>query len=118
MPRATKIPEAKPMTKWEKFAREKGIKKQKKDRMVYDEHHQEYRPRFGYKRANAGIEDMPVVEVKPGQDPYSDPWSDARADKKARVKKNVKNQQRNTGRALKAAGKSQPGTYGEDECDT
>ncbi|RYH31833.1 hypothetical protein EON65_01840 [archaeon] len=34
LPRFTKIPEPKPETKWEKFAREKGIKKTKKDRMV------------------------------------------------------------------------------------
>lgn len=99
MPRSAKVPEPKPETKWEKFAKEKGITKKKKDRMVYDEDNEEYRPRFGYKRVKNGIEENPVIEIKPGQDPYADPWADERADKKLRVKKNLKNQMRNTGRA-------------------
>lgn len=37
LPRARKIPEPKPMTKWQKFAQEKGIKKQKRDKKVYDQ---------------------------------------------------------------------------------
>jgi len=63
--------------------------------MVFDEEDQQYKPRFGYKRIKNGQEDVPIVEVKPGQDPYADPWADDRKDKKDRVKKNLKNQQRN-----------------------
>lgn len=37
LPRTRKCPVPKPLTKWEKFAQEKGIKKQKKDKKVYDE---------------------------------------------------------------------------------
>lgn len=37
LPRARKIPEPKPLTKWQKFAQEKGIKKQKRDKKVYDQ---------------------------------------------------------------------------------
>jgi regulator of ribosome biosynthesis len=69
--------------------------------MVFDEDQQEYRPRFGYKRANNGVLDLPIVEVKAGQDPYADPWSEARSEKKARVEKNQKNQMRNKIRAGK-----------------
>lgn len=36
LPRARKVPEPKPMTKWQKFAQEKGIKKQKRDKKVFD----------------------------------------------------------------------------------
>jgi regulator of ribosome biosynthesis len=54
LPRANPLPQPKPLTKWEKFAKEKGIKKKKRERMIYDEDHQEYRPRFGYKRTNSG----------------------------------------------------------------
>ena len=107
MPRATKVPEPKPETKWEKFAKEKGIKKKKRERMVFDENNQEFRPRFGYKGANSGIEEIPIVEVKPGQDPFADPWAEARTDKKARVKKNTKAMLKNQGRALGKKG------YGE-----
>ena len=50
----TKIPREKPIpkkqeTKWEAFARCKGIKKHKKERMVYDKEAKEWRPRWGYK---------------------------------------------------------------------
>lgn len=76
--------------------------------MVFDEANQEYRPRYGYKRANSGIEEIPIVEVKPGQDPYADPWAEARADKKARIKKNTKAMLKNQG---KASGNSK--SYGE-----
>lgn len=37
LPRARKIPEPKALTKWQKFAQEKGIKKQKRDKKVYDQ---------------------------------------------------------------------------------
>lgn len=77
--------------------------------MVYDENNQEFRPRFGYKRANSGIEEVPIIEVKPGQDPFADPWAEARAEKKERVKKNTKQMLRNKGKALgnsKSYGKS------------
>lgn len=49
---AAQIPKPKPPTRWEKFAMLKGIQNRKRSRMVYDEAHDEYRPRWGYKRAN------------------------------------------------------------------
>lgn len=36
MPRSKRLPEKKPPTKWEKFAKEKGIQKRKKAGMKYD----------------------------------------------------------------------------------
>lgn len=36
LPRSKKCPQPKPMTKWEKFAQEKGIRKTKKDKKVFD----------------------------------------------------------------------------------
>ena len=95
LPREKRIPEAKPETKWEKFAREKGIKNKKRERMIFDEELQEYRPRYGYKRANNGIEDIPIVEIKNGQDPFADPWAEERKEKKARITKNTKQQLKN-----------------------
>ena len=49
IPREKRIPDPKPETKWEKFAKDKGIKNKKRDRMVYDEVDQQYKPRYGYK---------------------------------------------------------------------
>jgi regulator of ribosome biosynthesis len=47
LPRAKPIPKEKPMTRWEKFAKSKGIQKKKQDRYEYDETLGEERPRFG-----------------------------------------------------------------------
>jgi regulator of ribosome biosynthesis len=116
-PREKRIPEPKGETKWEKFAREKGIKNKKRDRMVFDEATDEYRPRYGYKGINKGIEDQPIVEVKAGQDPYADPWEDARVDKKKRLDKNKKQQEKNIERIAIAKGtkkkRFQKDTYGK-----
>jgi regulator of ribosome biosynthesis len=49
IPREKHIPTDKAQTRWEKFALEKGIKKKKRERMVWDEDKKEWRPRFGFK---------------------------------------------------------------------
>lgn len=69
--------------------------------MVYEEETGEYKPRFGYKRIKNGLEDIPIVEVKEGQDPYQDPWQVDRQEKKERIKKNQKNQFKNEQHRLK-----------------
>ncbi len=70
--------------------------------MVYDDNSGEFRPRYGYKRADSGIDEIPIVEVKAGKDPNVDPWAASKKEKKARVEKNLHNQMNNK---LKAAGK-------------
>lgn len=62
--RAKPIPAPRKDTKWEKFAAEKGIQKKKRSRMIWDEQSNEWRPRWGYKRANGGAENEPIIEVK------------------------------------------------------
>lgn len=106
-PREKRIPEPKAETRWERFARDKGIKNKKKERMVFDEVAEEYRPRYGYKRANSGIDDQPIVEVKKGQDPFADPWAEARTEKKKRVEKNEKQRNKNIER-ITLKGKKRP----------
>ena len=39
----------KPATKWEQFAKKKGIVKKKKDRLVGDDEEKTWKPRFGYR---------------------------------------------------------------------
>ena len=57
IPREKPIPIPKPPTKWEKYAKEKGIvNKKKKSRMVWDEVVKDWVPRFGYKKAQAEVE--------------------------------------------------------------
>jgi regulator of ribosome biosynthesis len=65
IPREKPIPKAKALTKWEEYAQLKGIQKKKKGRMVFDEDFGEWRPRWGYKRANNTLDkDNWVVEQK------------------------------------------------------
>ena len=71
--------------------------------MVFDENEGEYRPRFGYKRTKNGIEDIPIVEVKAGQDPYADPWAEDRQAKQTRKNKNLENAMKNQ---LRVGGKN------------
>lgn len=41
-----------PESKWEKFAKKKGIVKKKKDSLVWDEEEKKWKPRFGYRGIN------------------------------------------------------------------
>lgn len=94
LPREKPIPKAKPLTRWQKFAKAKGIQNRKRDRMVFDEESDEYKPRFGFKGINQVDKDW-CMEVADGADLEADLYSEARADKKARVEKNKAQQLRN-----------------------
>ena len=63
LPRAKPLPKPKPLTKWEKFARAKGISKTKKDKKVWDEEKQEWVNRWGWKGANKDKEVQWLTEV-------------------------------------------------------
>jgi regulator of ribosome biosynthesis len=108
IPREKRIPDPKPETKWEKFAKEKGIKNKKRERMIFDEVDQQYKPRYGYKRANNGIQDIPIVEIKAGDDPYKDPWTEEKQMKRQKVEKNKKQQVKNILRAKGKSGTTDP----------
>jgi regulator of ribosome biosynthesis len=105
LPRAKPLPQAKPPTKWEQFAKIKGIQKRKRSRMVWDETLQKYMPRWGFKRAGS-VDQVWAVEHKgEGAD---DPWTREERERKERVAKNEKQRQRNILRA--AGGDRVPGT--------
>mmetsp|Transcript_14235 Transcript_14235/g.20128 ORF Transcript_14235/g.20128 Transcript_14235/m.20128 type:complete len:350 (-) Transcript_14235:20-1069(-) len=101
IPRSKPLPQPKPETLWEKFAKTKGIQKKKKKGKVWDETHQEWRRSFGYKRANEGVLGDVIYEPKQGnvEDETGDPWSKAREDKIVRVNKNMVRQEKNYNRA-------------------
>ena len=115
-PREKPCPEPKGETSWEKFAKSKGIKKVKKERMIYDDTTKQFAPRYGYKGVNQGIEDQVIIEVKPGQDPNVDPWSKAKEEKKERINKNEIKRQRNIERNERGKGRGKKGkieSYGK-----
>lgn len=105
LPREKPVPRPKETTTWEKFAKEKGILNKKRSRMVWDEQYEEFRPRWGYKKANTQEQDW-AIPVKESDDPYADPWEKMAVEKKDRVIKNKLNQLKNMSAAAKARGET------------
>ncbi|KAJ2355375.1 Rhodanese- sulfurtransferase, partial [Coemansia sp. RSA 2618] len=95
LPREKPLPKEKPMTRWEKFAKIKGIENRKKSRLVFDEGTGEYRPRFGYKGVNNDDQKPWLIEVPGNADPYADQYQERRDEKKERIEKNQRRQNRN-----------------------
>ncbi|KAJ2078476.1 Rhodanese- sulfurtransferase [Coemansia sp. RSA 988] len=95
LPREKPIPKEKPMTRWEKFAKIKGIQNRKKSRMVFDDNQGEWRPRYGYKGVNNDDQRPWLVEVPSNADPEKDQFQVPREEKKERINKNQRRQQRN-----------------------
>eukprot|EP00461_Guttulinopsis_vulgaris_P003513 UN03514 len=88
------------MTRWEKFAQQKGLKKRKRDKLVFDEEHDEWRERFGKNKANDkstqwAIEEREIKSKLKKENPNLDPWTILEMEKKERVGKNKKQQDRN-----------------------
>ena len=123
-PREKPLPKKKPMTKWEAFAKQKGINaKKKKSRMVWCEVTKSWKPRWGYMSAkkakvrnykvffkfkyeilqelnkNGESKDW-VREVKDGDDLEIDPWTKEKRDKKERVDKNETARLKNIGMVI------------------
>mmetsp|Transcript_15258 Transcript_15258/g.21259 ORF Transcript_15258/g.21259 Transcript_15258/m.21259 type:complete len:469 (+) Transcript_15258:94-1500(+) len=100
-PRSLPPPPPKKDTKWERFAKERGIptNKEKRSRKVWDETTQSWGFRHGYQKANNDAQEWPIMEVKRNDDPLADPWEKIRDAKKKRVDKNTENRMRNQERA-------------------
>jgi len=88
VPREKPIPKPKLPTKWETFAKSKGIHKKKRGRMLYDDVAKEWKPRFGYDKAGGDKEQNWVVEVPGNGDPYKDWLGESEDKKKEKVAKN------------------------------
>eukprot|EP01029_Cantina_marsupialis_P001700 TRINITY_DN11507_c0_g1_i1.p1 TRINITY_DN11507_c0_g1~~TRINITY_DN11507_c0_g1_i1.p1 ORF type:complete len:265 (+),score=66.71 TRINITY_DN11507_c0_g1_i1:35-796(+) len=99
IPREKPCPKPKEPTRWEKFASERGIKKRKRERMVFDEDADEFRPRWGYKRANDQIGEAILETKADGMDPFTK----LKLEKQKRVIENQMNQLKNLKRTTKKA---------------
>ncbi|KAG9478866.1 hypothetical protein GDO78_012497 [Eleutherodactylus coqui] len=100
IPREKPVPKPRAPTRWEEFAKLKGIQKKKKTNLVWDEVHKEWRRRWGYKRAKDDTKDW-VIEVPHTADPNQDQFAKRVNAKKERVAKNELNRLRNLARADK-----------------
>ena len=102
LPRMLPPPPPKQLTKWEQFAKDRGIApKGKQSRTVFDEATGEWKHLTGSldNKANAGPESWPIIEVKKNDDPMQDPWERLREEKKSRIGKNTESRMRNAERA-------------------
>lgn len=100
LPREKPAPKPKPPTKWEQFAKLKGIQKKKKTNLVWDEVHKEWKRRWGYKRAKDDTKEW-LIEVPESADPNEDQFAKRNKAKKERVAKNEFNRLKNIARAQK-----------------
>lgn len=113
LPREKPVPKQKALTKWELFAKKKGIQKKAKDgKQVYDETRGEWVNKWGYKGIkNRNAEDYGIIELddkktnnnnKQGdKDGLIDPRSLRREERKRLIKKNQRLQKKNAGRVSK-----------------
>ncbi|XP_072323751.1 ribosome biogenesis regulatory protein homolog [Scyliorhinus torazame] len=101
IPREKALPKTRPPTRWEEFAKLKGIQKKKKSNLAWDKEKKEWRRRWGYKRANDETKDW-VIEVPATADPNEDQFAKRVTAKKERVAKNELSRLRNIARAQKS----------------
>ncbi|GAB6032640.1 Rhodanese- sulfurtransferase [Chamberlinius hualienensis] len=100
VPREKPLPKAAPLTKWEEYAKAKGIQKRNKTKKVWDEGAKEWKPRWGYRRGDDNTKDW-LIEVPGNADPYEDQFDKRKNDKKERVAKNEFQRLRNIAKANK-----------------
>jgi regulator of ribosome biosynthesis len=100
LPREKHLPKPKPPTKWEQFAKMKGITKRKKNKREWDEQTQSWKRTYGYDRVNDD-RDIPIIEAKETDEAGVDPFAQRKEDKKKQVDKQEKNRLENLKRAAK-----------------
>lgn len=102
LPRAKPIPKPKEPTKWERFARAKGIKSKSsktRENKVWDDTTRKWVPRFGYNKVKNDEQKDWLIEIPDQADPNVDYFAKKKEDKKERVAKNKFQQLRNVARA-------------------
>jgi len=101
LPREKRVPKGDNLTKWQAYAKEKGITKKKKTKLVWDELVNQWVPRYGYRRAAAEHEKDWVLEVPQNADPYEDQFEKRTEAKSERVAKNELQRLKNIARSRK-----------------
>ncbi|XP_048761929.2 ribosome biogenesis regulatory protein homolog [Ostrea edulis] len=102
IPREKPIPKDKHLTKWQQYAQLKGIQKRKKSRMTWDDQAKEWRPRWGYKRANDDTQEWCLEVPDNAEDPNVDLFAKRKEQKKERLAKNELQRLRNIARSQKS----------------
>ena len=95
LPRSLPIPVAKPMTKWEKYKKEKGITQRKRSRMVYSEEIGDWVPRWGRGSVKKIQDSMnwAMEEKEPGVNPFEQKSNEKQLAKAKQLKRQIKNEE-------------------------
>lgn len=101
LPREKPLPKERPPTKWEQYARTKGIQRRKKPKLIWDEELKEWKPRYGYRRVEKEDAKNWLIEVPHTADPYEDQFAKRSDEKTERIAKNEFQRMRNIARAKK-----------------
>lgn len=101
LPRSKPVPKPKPLTKWQEFAKLKGIQKKKNSKLSWDEQLQKWVPLYGYKKAIAEKAKNWVLEVPNNADPMEDQFAKVTKAKSEKVAKNELQRLRNIAKARK-----------------
>lgn len=98
LPRAKSVPEPKQPTKWERFAKEKGIKSKSsktRDKLNWDDATRKWVPRYGYNKVKNDEQKDWLIEIPDQADPNVDYFAKKKEEKKERIAKNKFQQLRN-----------------------
>ncbi|KAH0445952.1 hypothetical protein IEQ34_025213 [Dendrobium chrysotoxum] len=99
LPREKPLPKPRAETKWEAFAKRKGIANKKKDKMVWDDEAKEWVPRWGFKGKNKKEEEQWIHELPNNVDDDHNPVSALKKQRKERSLHNKGQQLKNATRA-------------------
>lgn len=99
LPRSKTVPRPRALTKWEQFAKDKGIVKKKKAKLSWDEQLKKWIPLYGFKRTQAEEDKQWLLEVPQNVDPMEDQFAKKAEAKSEKVAKNELQRLRNIAKA-------------------
>lgn len=108
LPREKPLPKPRVETKWEKFAKRKGIENKKRDKLVWDEERKEWVPRWGYKGKNKDVEEQWIHEIPASKGDDFDPAKEAKRARRQRTVQNEAQRLRNVARAEQSSARAAP----------
>ncbi len=97
LPRAKPVPTPKPETKWQAFAKKRGIApktREQRRNLQYDDGKGEWSRKWGYKGANKAGEDEPIIEVNMRKEEERKDGTSVRGDGRRQRKENLKRNER------------------------
>lgn len=95
------VPKPKPLTKWQQFAKGKGIEKKKKNKLTWDDQLKKWIPTYGFKKVRAEKDKNWVIEVPHNADPLEDQFAKIMEARGERIAKNELQRLRNIAKARK-----------------